>query len=74
MGRIALLIVVLLIVTTAVFVGGSYLVIFWRDTLRRWKLEKEADEKRQLREANEEFIKATELFEKSKLESDKTSK
>ncbi len=60
MGRILLLSLVLLVFGIVVFYGGSYLVIFWRDTLRRWKQEKEADRKRQLKEANEEFINATE--------------
>jgi len=60
MGRILLLSLVLLVFGIVVFYGGSYLVIFWRDTLRRWKQEKEADRKRQLKEANKEFIKATE--------------
>ena len=60
MGRILLLSLVLLVFGIVVFYGGSYLVIFWRDTLRRWKQEKEADRKHQLKEANEEFIKATE--------------
>jgi len=70
MGRIALLVVVILLVTTVVFVGGSYLVIFWRDTIRRWKLEREADKKKQLKEANQEFIRATEQFEESKVKKD----
>lgn len=60
MGRILLLVLVLLATGALVFYGGSYLVIFWRDTLRRWRLEREADRKRRLKEANEELIKATE--------------
>ena len=68
MGRILLLTLVLLIFSVVVFYGGSHLVIFWRDTLRRWRLEKEADKKRRLKEANEEFIKATERINKSNFE------
>lgn len=60
MGRIALLLILVAIIGALVFYGGSYLVIYWRDTLRRWRLEREADEKRKLKEANEEFLKAAE--------------
>lgn len=63
------MLIVVAVIGGAVFVGGSYLVVFWRDTLRRWKLEKQADEKRKLKEANEEFIKATEQL--NKIESEK---
>jgi len=72
MGRILLLSLVLLVFGIVVFYGGSYLVIFWRDTLRRWKLEKESDSKRRLKETNEEFIKATDQLSdfKSKGEKD----
>ncbi len=65
MGRILLLALVLLVFGVVVFYGGSYLFIFWRDMIRRWKLERAADKKRQLKEANEEFIKATEQIHKS---------
>ena len=73
MARILLLSLVLLVFSVVVFYGGSYLVIFWRDTLRRWKLEKKSDKKRELKEANEEFIKATERIKKSTSESNKTT-
>ena len=72
MGRIALLIIVLLFVATVVFVGGSYLVVFWRDTMRKWRLEREADRQKQLKESNEEFIRATEHIKKTNKTSDKT--
>ena len=73
MARILLLSLILLVFSVVVFYGGSYLVIFWRDTLRRWKLEKKSDKKRELKEANEEFIKATERIKKSTSESNKTT-
>ncbi len=63
MGRILLLSIVLIFAGVVLFIGGSYLVVFWRDTMRRWRLEKHADEKRQIRESTEEFIKATETLE-----------
>jgi len=71
MGRILLLALVLLVFSVVIFYGGSYLVIFWRDTLRRWKLEKRADRRRELREANEEFIKATEQINSAKAKTKK---
>jgi len=63
MGRIVILLFVLLVVVTALFIGGSYLVVYWRDTTRRWRLEKEKDERKKIREANEEFIATSELLE-----------
>lgn len=64
MGRIIILVFLLLVVSAAVFIGGSYLVVYWRDTRRRWRLEKADDEKRRIREANAEFIASKKLLEK----------
>ena len=66
MGRIALLVILVLVIGTVVVVGGSYLVVFWRDTMRRWRLERNADRRKELRESNEEFIRAAEEFDKIK--------
>jgi len=63
MVRIVILVFLLLLVSTAVFIGGSYLVVFWRDTTRRWKLEKEADRKRQIEAAKQEFIESAKVLE-----------
>ena len=63
MGRIVVLALLAVVIVTIVFVGGSYLVVFWRDTTRRWKLEKEADKKRQIREAKQEFIESAKALD-----------
>lgn len=63
MGRIVVLVLLLLVISTVVFIGGSYLVVYWRDTTRRWRLEKQADRKRQIREAKEEFIESAKAMD-----------
>ncbi len=63
MGRIVILVVLLLLVLTALLIGGSYLVVFWRDTVRRWKLEKEEDRRRQIEEAKKDFIDSAKALE-----------
>ena len=65
MIRVAfLLIVVFALVALGIFLI-SRLIVFWRDKLRQWKLEKEEHEKRKLREAEEEFIKSTKILNES---------
>lgn len=63
MGRIVILVILLLLVLTALLIGGSYLVVFWRDTVRRWKLEKEEDRRRQIEAAKKEFIDSAKALE-----------
>ncbi|NNE66704.1 MAG: hypothetical protein HKN33_09055 [Pyrinomonadaceae bacterium] len=63
MGRIVVLVLLLLVISTVVFIGGSYLVVYWRDTTRRWRLEKQADRKRQIREAKEEFMESAKAMD-----------
>jgi len=63
MGRIVILALLAVFLITLVLVGGSYLAVFWRDTARRWKLEKEEDRKRQIREAKQEFIESAKALE-----------
>ncbi|MDH3494860.1 MAG: hypothetical protein OEM82_14995 [Acidobacteriota bacterium] len=63
MGRIVILALLAVVIGTIVVIGGSYLVVFWRDTVRRWKLEKDEDRKRQIREAKQEFIESAKALE-----------
>ena len=63
MGRIIIIVFLGLLISGALFIGGSYLVVFWRDTTRRWRLEKEMDRKRQISEAKEEFLESAKVLD-----------
>ena len=64
MGRIVILSLLALVILTIIFVGGSYLVVFWRDTTRRWRIEKAADKQKQIREAKQEFVESAKVLDK----------
>ena len=59
MGRLIVIALLGILILRVVVIGGSYLVVFWRDTMRRWRLEKAEDRKRQIREAKEEFLESS---------------
>lgn len=59
-----LLIVLFALVALGIFLI-SLLIVFWRDKLREWKLEKEEHERKKLKEAEEEFIKSTKILNES---------
>jgi hypothetical protein len=65
MIRVAfLLIIVFALVSLGIYLL-SRLIVFWRDKLREWKLEKEEHEKRRLKEAEQEFIESANILNKS---------
>jgi len=45
-------------VITAIFVGGTRLVVYWRDTARRWRMENHRDRIRLLEAENAMYKKA----------------
>lgn len=59
----------LLIVLFAVLALGGFLItrliVFWRNQLWNWKLEKEEYKKKQLREAERELIDSTRMFDEN---------
>ena len=71
MGRIVVLALLALVIVTLVVVGGSYLAVFWRDTVRRWKLEKEEDRRKQIKEAKEEFLESAKVLDQFDSEKNK---
>ncbi len=68
MGRIVVLALLAVVIVTLVIFGGSYLAVFWRDTVRRWRLEKQEDKRRQIREAKEEFLESAKVLDDFKSE------
>lgn len=68
MGRIVVLALLALVIVTLVVFGGSYLAVFWRDTVRRWRIEKQEDRTRQIREAKEEFLESAKVLDEFKTE------
>lgn len=68
MGRIVVLVLLATVVVTLVIFGGSYLAVYWRDTIRRWRLEKQEDKRRQIRAAKEEFLESAKALDEIKSE------
>ena len=65
MLRVAfLLIIAFALVSLGVFLI-SRLIVFWRNQLWKWKLEKEEHKKKQLKESEQEFIEATKIINES---------
>ena len=61
---VILLIVLFLVIALGLYFG-SRLIVFWRNQLWRWKLEKEEYNKKKLREAEEEFIESTRIIDET---------
>lgn len=53
MLKIVLFSVIILVGVLVVFVGGTILITYWRNTLRKWRLEKARDEIRLIAEKAE---------------------
>lgn len=65
MLRVAFLLIVLFAV---IALGGfliTRLIVFWRNQLWNWKLEKEEYKKKQVREAERELIDSTRMFDEN---------
>lgn len=76
MIRILLLLVVfvvIFIIASAAIYGGSKLIIMWRNTLHKWRVQREVEKKRIALEADEEFRKSMAEFEEF-LKSEKNAK
>jgi hypothetical protein len=65
MLRVAFLLIVLFAVISLGVFLISRLVVFWRNQLWKWKVEKEEFKKKQLKEAEQEFIKATKIMDET---------
>lgn len=51
MSKLVFFSIFAVILLLIIAVGGSYLVVYWRDTRRRWRIENEQDERRRLQES-----------------------
>lgn len=65
MIRVAFLLIVLFAVISIGVFLISRLVVYWRNQIWKWKVEKEEYKKRQLKEAEQEFIKSTKIIDES---------
>ncbi len=63
MGKIIFFSIFSVALLVIIAVGGSYLVVYWRDTRRRWRIENEQDERLRLQES---FRDLTHLNEENK--------
>lgn len=51
MGKIIFFSIFSVFLLVVIFIGGSYLIVYWRDTRRRWRIENEQDKRRQMQES-----------------------
>ena len=65
MLRVAILLIVLATVVSLGIFLISRLIVFWRNQLWKWKIEKEEQKKKQIKEAEQEFIESTKIVNES---------
>ncbi len=60
MGKIIFFSIFSVALLVIIAVGGSYLVVYWRDTRRRWRIENQQDERRLLQESFQDLTNISE--------------
>ena len=65
MIRVAFLLIVLFAVISLGIFLLSRLIVFWRNQLWKWKIEKEEYKKKQIKEAEQEFVNSTKIINES---------